>query len=359
MPKPLLPSRRDAKTVASTAPFASTAGPPEFPCRTLPRTLVIVRSTGPCPYASRAQDGGRPSDPSGDRGERAVAGKAEDRHRVAGLRVGDRERRGAKARHGQDREVVLAVEDHGASGEVRPDPGRLHRRVVLPGDDVRRGDHQAAADDPAASGDTEAAGRSKDANNARRRTPHRRIAQYARVGEPRPDRTARRSAGTGPRARARPAAVRAERRRSGCGGRRKPARPSARRSALGPGARPRRRSRPARALRARRAAHPRGCRAHEAAARRAPRARPGRPSSRRSRARSRRRTRRRARRAASRATGIHPKGARAPGGAPSIAPATIPTRESALPTSPFRSPTSAANATTPSAIQSTFVTRPG
>ena len=38
---PLLPSRA-AKTVASTSPFASTAGPPELPCRTPPASAVIV-----------------------------------------------------------------------------------------------------------------------------------------------------------------------------------------------------------------------------------------------------------------------------------------------------------------------------
>ena len=38
--------------VDSTAPPASIAGPPESPWRTSPPMLVIVRSTGPFPYAS-------------------------------------------------------------------------------------------------------------------------------------------------------------------------------------------------------------------------------------------------------------------------------------------------------------------
>jgi hypothetical protein len=40
---------RAAKIVDSTAPDASTAGPPESPWRTRPATAVIVRGTGPCP----------------------------------------------------------------------------------------------------------------------------------------------------------------------------------------------------------------------------------------------------------------------------------------------------------------------
>ena len=43
---------RAAKIVAATAPFASIAGAPESPCRMSPESAVIVRSTGPLPYAS-------------------------------------------------------------------------------------------------------------------------------------------------------------------------------------------------------------------------------------------------------------------------------------------------------------------
>ena len=43
---------RAAKMVDSTAPALSIAGPPELPCSTVPETAVIVRVTGPLPYAS-------------------------------------------------------------------------------------------------------------------------------------------------------------------------------------------------------------------------------------------------------------------------------------------------------------------
>src|SRR5205085_301209 len=50
-PKPPPLPTRAANSMARTAPARSTAGPPESPWRTAPRTLVIVRATGPWPYA--------------------------------------------------------------------------------------------------------------------------------------------------------------------------------------------------------------------------------------------------------------------------------------------------------------------
>ena len=46
------PPTRAAKIVDWTAPDASIAGAPESPCCTPPETAVIVRGTGPWPYAS-------------------------------------------------------------------------------------------------------------------------------------------------------------------------------------------------------------------------------------------------------------------------------------------------------------------
>src|SRR5262249_61449638 len=48
---PWLPSR-EANTVVVTRPASSIVGLPELPWRTIPRRLVIVRATGPWPYAS-------------------------------------------------------------------------------------------------------------------------------------------------------------------------------------------------------------------------------------------------------------------------------------------------------------------
>ncbi|MDX6518579.1 MAG: hypothetical protein QOF50_1425, partial [Gaiellaceae bacterium] len=86
-----------------------------------------------------------------------------------------------EARHGQDRDVVLPIEDHGASGQMRPDPGHLDSRVVLARDDVRRGDDELRTDDPATPRDAEATSGAEDADDARRRAPHPRIAQHPRV----------------------------------------------------------------------------------------------------------------------------------------------------------------------------------
>jgi phosphatidylglycerol:prolipoprotein diacylglycerol transferase len=43
---------RPRGAVVATLPDRSTVGPPESPCLTSPRTAVIVRATGPWPYAS-------------------------------------------------------------------------------------------------------------------------------------------------------------------------------------------------------------------------------------------------------------------------------------------------------------------
>ena len=74
------------------SPAASTVGPPELPCRTSPRTAVIVRATGPWPYASSLSTTRRRAEPAGHDRERAVLRVAEDRDRFAGAGFAQRQR---------------------------------------------------------------------------------------------------------------------------------------------------------------------------------------------------------------------------------------------------------------------------
>ena len=139
IPKPpLLPSRA-AKTVVVTAPSASTVGPPELPCRTSPRKLVIVRSIGPCPYASSLRTAVVVPSRPGTTLKGTVLGIPEDRHRLSRRRLSQRERRRPEVGHPKQSDVVLLIEEHDTRTQPASRVTPLDDGVVLAGDDVRRG----------------------------------------------------------------------------------------------------------------------------------------------------------------------------------------------------------------------------
>ena len=161
---------RAANTIASTWPRSFTAGPPELPWRTRPLSAVTSRSL---PVDEHV--GGR-ADPAGARVEGPVLGVAEDRDRVARVRLGERQRRGVQPRHAQHRDVLLAVDDErGRRLAVHLDPSRA-------GDDVRRGDDDVRPRDPAGAFDAEPAGDGGDADDARPRAHDGRGREHARSG---------------------------------------------------------------------------------------------------------------------------------------------------------------------------------
>ena len=173
---------RLAKIVDSTEPVASTAGPPELPWRTRPATAVIVRGTGPCPYASRVRTTAvRPMRP-GIAVSGPFSGIPEDRDGRARPRVGDPERRRRRgSAHAQHGDVVARVERDDV-GAVQAAAARdLHRRVVLSRDDVRGGDDEPRRREPAASLDADTAGVAGDPDDGRLRAGDRGAADDRRA----------------------------------------------------------------------------------------------------------------------------------------------------------------------------------
>ena len=142
---------------------------------------MIVRATGPWPYASSLRTTRRRAEPAGHDGERAVLRVAEDRDGCPGdgLRSGSGRRRSPGTRSSA-RSFLRSNATTVAGGAARAptcDDG-----VLLPGDDVRRGDDERRRDDPAAAGDPQAARRPEHAHDARRRAPHAGRVEQRRIG---------------------------------------------------------------------------------------------------------------------------------------------------------------------------------
>ena len=157
---------RDAKIVACTRPCASTAGPPELPCRTTPRRVVTRRRTGPRPYASSVRTVGRLADPAGRCGEGAVLRVAEDRYRLS-LDPGRRAAAAATPRPATRSTATSSRASKATTSASRYSPSPLVDPCVLhPGDDVGVRDDEVRRRDPAGALDAEAAGGPGDAEDA-------------------------------------------------------------------------------------------------------------------------------------------------------------------------------------------------
>ena len=109
-PYPAASPIRAAKTVASTAPDESTAGPPESPCRTDPLSAVNRARDGPVPVGIVGEHKRRAADASRHRLQRAVLRVADDRDAHARMGIGEPERRRTETRHGEHGHVVMWVE---------------------------------------------------------------------------------------------------------------------------------------------------------------------------------------------------------------------------------------------------------
>ena len=164
-----------------TRPWASTAGPPELPCLTTPRSVVTSRGNGPRPYASSVRNSRvwpiRPA----DRGERAVLRIAEDRHGLSLDGVDEAKRRRVEPRDSKHGDVVAGIEsdDVGVAGVAVV---VVDARVLHPGDDVRVGHDEVRRSDPAGAFDPEPARRPDDAEDARARQAYSRTVEQRRVG---------------------------------------------------------------------------------------------------------------------------------------------------------------------------------
>ena len=171
---------REAKIVVCTRPWASTAGPPELPWRTVPRSVVTERRTG-APVRVVDEHVARLTDPTGRGGERAVLRVAEDRHRPSLDRVDQTERRRpepADAKHG---DVVARIEGDDV-GVAELSVVVVDARVLHPGHDVSVRDDEVRRGDPAGAFDPEPARRPDDAEDARARQADTRTVEQGRVG---------------------------------------------------------------------------------------------------------------------------------------------------------------------------------
>ena len=203
---------REAKIVVCTRPWASTAGPPELPCRTTPRSVVTSRRNGPRPYASSVRNSRvwpiRPAVAVNG----PFSGIAEDRHGLSLDGIDQAERRRAEPGDSKDSDVVAGIEgdDVGVAGlpVVVVDACVLH-----PGDDVRVRDDEIRRGDPARAFDPEPARRPDDAEDTRARQADSRTVEQRRIGRRDAAAPARESPRTGRRERLRRAAATAARAR--------------------------------------------------------------------------------------------------------------------------------------------------
>ena len=132
---PMRPRREDRRLHAARA--ASTAGPPELPCRTSPPSAGDRAQHEVRPYASCVSTPRCGRCAPGDRGERA---RSPDSRRSPRTRSRAARRAGAAAPSGRRTRSTATSFFGSNANDLRAQPalaGRLDLRVVLPGDDVR------------------------------------------------------------------------------------------------------------------------------------------------------------------------------------------------------------------------------